>query len=280
MAAIIDGKLRAAEVRAQLRSEAEAFLNAKGRPVGLAIVMVGDDPASATYVGAKEKAAREVGLYSEIHRLPESTDEGAVRRLVKRLGEDDRVDGILVQLPLPAHIDETEILERVPVEKDVDGFTAASQGRLVTGQRGLRSCTPVGIMDLLAWHGVDLQGKRATVVGRSITVGKPMALLLMEKDATVTVLHSKTQEIADRTQEADILVVAVGKPRFVTPEMVKPGAVVVDVGMHRVDGQLVGDVDEGVAQVAGALTPVPGGVGPMTVAMLMKNTLEAARWRS
>ncbi len=272
----IDGKELALKVRAQVAEDVKAF----GAPVCLATILVGDDPASHVYVGSKHKASHEAGIDSRDHRFPESTPEQDVLDLVAELNADDAVDGILVQLPLPAHIDEPTVLRAVNPDKDVDGFHVLNAGRLFLGEPFLVPATPSGVMVMLAEHGVELKGAEAVVIGRSEIVGKPMAMLLLAEHATVTICHSRTADLAVHTRRADVLVAAVGRPGLVTPEMVKPGATVIDVGVNRTEeGKLVGDVDPGVWEVAGLMTPVPGGVGPMTIAMLLRNTLKAAQHR-
>lgn len=279
-AVIIDGKKISAEVKAELASEVDA-LKEKGVVPGLAVVLVGDDPASKVYVANKEKACAELGIRSIKRELPATTSEEELLALVAELNADPEVDGLLVQLPLPGHVDEKRVLEAIDPDKDVDGFHPVNVGRLVVGERGFRPATPSGIMKLLEKTGVDLKGKEAVVVGRSNIVGKPVALMLLEKHATVTICHSRTRDLAEVTMRAEVLVVAVGRPRMITADMIRPGAVVIDVGVNRLpDGKLAGDVDfEGAAKVAGAITPVPGGVGPMTIAMLMVNAVEAAKRR-
>ena len=273
----IDGKALAEKVRAQVAEDVRAF----GRPVCLATILVGDDPASHVYVGSKHKASHEAGIDSRDHRLPADTPESDVLELVEELNADDAVDGILVQLPLPEHMDETKVLRAVDPDKDVDGFHVVNAGLLYLGQPNLVPATPSGIMVMLSEHGVELKGKEAVVIGRSEIVGKPMAMLLLAEHATVTICHSRTVDLASHTRRADVLVAAVGRERLVTADMVKAGAVVVDVAMNRnADGKLVGDVDPGVWDVAGLMTPVPGGVGPMTIAMLLRNTLMAAQARN
>jgi methylenetetrahydrofolate dehydrogenase (NADP+)/methenyltetrahydrofolate cyclohydrolase len=275
-ATLIDGKAIAAKVRAQVAEDVAAF----GEPVCLATILVGDDPASHVYVGSKHKASHEAGIDSRDHRLPGDADESEVLDLIADLNADDGVDGILVQLPLPEHMDEPKVLRAVDPDKDVDGFHVVNAGLLYLGQPNLVPATPSGIMVMLAEHGVELEGKEAVVIGRSEIVGKPMAMLLLAEHATVTICHSRTVDLASHTRGADVLVAAVGREGLVTADMVKPGAVVVDVAMNRnAEGKLVGDVDPGVWEVAGLMTPVPGGVGPMTIAMLLQNTLRAARQR-
>ncbi len=271
----IDGKALALEVRAEVAEDVRAW----GRPVCLATILVGDDPASHVYVGSKHKASHEAGIDSRDHRFPEDTEEQAVLDLIAELNADDAVDGILVQLPLPAHMDEPKVLRAVDPDKDVDGFHILNAGRLYLGEPFLVPATPSGVMVMLERHGVELKGKEAVVIGRSEIVGKPMAMLLLAEHATVTICHSRTEDLAAHTRRADVLVAAVGRPGMVTPDMVKPGATVIDVGVNRTEAGLVGDVDPGVFEVAGLMTPVPGGVGPMTIAMLLRNTLTAARHR-
>ena len=278
MAHIIDGKRIAKEMRVQIGEEV-ALLRQKGVVPGLAVIIVGEDPASKIYVRNKERACAEVGFYSEVIRLPESVSQQALLAEIDRLKNDGRIHGILVQVPLPEHIDERTVLAAIPAEKDVDGFHVQNIGALMCGRDTIAPCTPAGCMELIRRSGVALDGAHAVVLGRSNTVGKPVAMLLLQQNCTVTICHSHTKDIADITRQADILVSAVGKMGFVTADMVKPGAVVIDVGINRkADGHVVGDVDfENVEPVAGAITPVPGGVGPMTITMLLKNTLEQAK---
>jgi methylenetetrahydrofolate dehydrogenase (NADP+)/methenyltetrahydrofolate cyclohydrolase len=271
----IDGKALALKVRAQVAEDVKAF----GRPVCLATILVGDDPASHVYVGSKHKASHEAGIDSRDHRFPDDTPEREVLDLIAELNADDAVDGILVQLPLPAHMDEPKVLRAVDPAKDVDGFHVLNAGRLYLGEPFLVPATPSGVMVMLAEHGVELKGKEAVVIGRSEIVGKPMAMLLLAEHATVTICHSRTADLAGHTRRADVLVAAVGRAGIVTPDMVKPGATVIDVGVNRTEAGLVGDVDPGCFEVAGLMTPVPGGVGPMTIAMLLRNTLTAAQQR-
>jgi methylenetetrahydrofolate dehydrogenase (NADP+)/methenyltetrahydrofolate cyclohydrolase len=286
-AQILDGKKLAESVRAEVKQGVDAFRAAHGRAPGLDVVLVGEDPASAIYTRSKEKASNEVGMRGRLHVLAASTSEAEVTALVTRLNEDDAVDGILVQLPLPAGIDERRLLDRIVPSKDVDGFHPVNAGLLALGRPGaLVACTPSGCMRLLALAGAKLEGARAVVVGRSNIVGKPMAQLLLAANATVTMTHSKTRDLAALCRQADVLVAAAGRRELVRGDWIKPGAVVIDVGMNRValpDGKtkLYGDVafDEA-KQVASAITPVPGGVGPMTIAMLLANTLEAAKRRA
>jgi methylenetetrahydrofolate dehydrogenase (NADP+)/methenyltetrahydrofolate cyclohydrolase len=277
---VIDGKAVAATVRAEVSAGVGEFTQQHGRPPGLATVLVGDDPASHVYVGSKRKLSEEVGIRSIHHGLDASAPPEQLLELVDELGADDAVDGILVQLPLPDHHDQDAVIARIAPEKDVDGLTAISAGLLAQGRPGLVPCTPQGVMRLVEVAGVEVEGAEAVVVGRSILVGRPLAGLLVNASATVTVCHSRTRELAEVTSRADVLVAAVGSPRMIGAEMVKAGATVIDVGTNRTEGGLVGDVDfEAVREVAGAITPVPGGVGPMTIAMLLSNTLRAAEVR-
>jgi methylenetetrahydrofolate dehydrogenase (NADP+) / methenyltetrahydrofolate cyclohydrolase len=273
----IDGKVVAAAVRGEVR-ERVARLAERGTVPGLATVLVGDDPASQLYVGSKERACREVGIESFGHRLPATTTQQELLALVGALGRDPRVHGILVQLPLPEGLDAQAVIEALPPAKDVDGLHPVSQGRLMAGQPGLRPCTPLGVMRLLDEVGVALRGARAVVIGRSLLVGKPIALLLLERHATVTMCHSRTADLAGEVGRADVLVAAAGQAGLVRGEWIRPGAVVVDVGTNRgADGKVRGDVEFGpAAERASHITPVPGGVGPMTVAMLLANTVTAA----
>ncbi|VVS98623.1 Methylenetetrahydrofolate dehydrogenase / Methenyltetrahydrofolate cyclohydrolase [Sphingomonas sp. EC-HK361] len=278
-ARIIDGKAFAAGLRARVAEGAAAFAAAAGRKAGLAVVLVGDDAASAVYVRSKHKATLAAGMKSFEHRLPAATVQDALIALVRQLNADDAVDGILVQLPLPKHIDEQAVVEAIDPAKDVDGLTPISTGRLALGLDGLVPCTPLGSMMLVEDVLGDISGKDAVVIGRSILVGKPMAQLLLAKNATVTIAHSRTKDLPALVARADIVVAAVGRAGMVKPDWVKPGAVVIDVGINRTDAGLVGDVDPAVFAVAGAMTPVPGGVGPMTIACLLRNTLVAAHRR-
>ncbi len=276
MAILMDGKALAAEKMAELKKRAQALHDA-GRPAGLSVILVGDDPASQVYVRNKGKACEELGIYSQTLRLPENTTQEELESCIETLNRDDRVHGILVQLPLPGHLNEAAALARIRPEKDVDGFHVENAGLLFTGQEGVVACTPKGILYMLKKTGVPLSGREAVVIGRSNIVGKPVGMLLLNENCTVTFCHSRTADLSSHTRRADILVAAVGKPRFVTADMVKPGAAVIDVGINRVDGKVVGDVDfEQVEKVAGYISPVPGGVGRMTICMLMENTLEAA----
>lgn len=275
---LIDGKKIAAEIRSELKAEAADFQAKYAQQVGLAVVLVGEDAASQVYVRNKIRACEEVGIRSFAHFMPTDSTQKSVEELVCALADDDRVHGILVQLPLPAHLDAERILSCIPRQKDVDGFSAANIGRLALDEEGTVACTPLGVMELLHRSGINVAGKHAVVVGRSKIVGRPMMLLLLNADATVTVCHSKTIELKRICSEADILIAAVGKPHFITADMVKQGAVIIDVGINRIDGKLAGDVDfDRVAPKTSFITPVPGGVGPMTIAMLLKNTLDCAR---
>jgi methylenetetrahydrofolate dehydrogenase (NADP+)/methenyltetrahydrofolate cyclohydrolase len=280
MARLIDGKAVAQAVRADVARDVAAYTAASGRVPGLATVLVGEDPASQVYVRNKVAACREAGMESFHEPMPDDSTQEQVEAMVERLNGDDRVDGILVQSPLPRGLDFKRVLERIDPAKDVDGFHPLNVGRLVAGQPTLVACTPAGVMELLRRSETPLEGAEAVVVGRSDIVGKPVALLLLHESATVTVCHSRTRDLPAVTHRADILVAAVGRPRMITGDMVKPGATVIDVGINRTADGLVGDVDfEPAAEVAGAITPVPGGVGPMTIAMLMRNTLTAASAR-
>jgi methylenetetrahydrofolate dehydrogenase (NADP+)/methenyltetrahydrofolate cyclohydrolase len=276
-AQILDGKSVAAKVRLAVKTQVAALVRQGVRP-GLAVVLAGEDPASRVYVRNKVKACEETGVRSELREYPADVSEQTLLELIAKLNAERAVHGILVQLPLPRHIDANRVLETVSPVKDVDGFHAANLGALLTGRAGFVPCTPAGVMRLLEHAGLPLAGRHAVVVGRSNIVGKPLALLLLQKDATVTVGHSKTKHLESITRQADILVAAVGRAKLITAEMVKPGACVIDVGMNRLsDGSLAGDVDfDSVKGVAGWITPVPGGVGPMTIAMLLENCLRAA----
>jgi methylenetetrahydrofolate dehydrogenase (NADP+) / methenyltetrahydrofolate cyclohydrolase len=277
-ARLIDGRAVAARVRAEVAEEVRAFQAEHGRVPGLATVLVGDDPASAVYVNSKHKSSAEVGIESFRHNLPADTSREDLLALVDELNADARVSGILCQLPLPGHLDPDEVTNRIVAEKDVDGLTIANAGRLALGMPGLRPCTPTGVMLLLEEAGAEPEGAQAVVVGRSNLFGKPMAQLLLAANATVTICHSRTRDLASVCRGADILIAAVGRPQMVKGDWVKPGALVIDVGMNRTDAGLVGDVDfDAASEVASAITPVPGGVGPMTIACLLRNTLTAAR---
>jgi methylenetetrahydrofolate dehydrogenase (NADP+) / methenyltetrahydrofolate cyclohydrolase len=279
MAVIIDGKAVAREVQKQIKEDVEGLERRWGLVPGLAVVLVGDDPASHIYVRNKEKACKEVGIKSFEHLLPATISEKELLALVQQLNKDKSVHGILVQLPLPPHIHAEKIIEAISPHKDIDGFHPVSQGRLALGAAGFRPCTPMGIMKLLEAAECDPKGKNAVVVGRSNIVGKPVALMLLEKHATVTICHSRTASLRDEVARADILIVAIGKAGMVRGEWVKPGAVVIDVGVNRLpSGKLAGDVEfETARERAAAITPVPGGVGPMTICMLLFNTLKAAK---
>ena len=277
MAKILDGKLVSQRIKNELK-EKVADMKEKGVSVGLAVVIVGDDPASRIYVNSKKKACEEIGIYSEEHALPKATSEQELLALVDKLNHDDKIDGILVQLPLPSHIDEKKIINAIDPKKDVDAFHPVNVGKIMIGDFDFLPCTPAGVMELIAESGIEISGKNCVVIGRSNIVGKPQAMLLLHKNGTVTICHSKTKNLKEKTKQADILIAAVGKPNFITGDMIKEGAVVIDVGINRIaEKKLVGDVDfESAEKVAGAITPVPGGVGPMTIAMLMKNTVKAA----
>lgn len=275
---IILGKQISDLIREEIGADT-ASLKEKGVVPGLAVVLVGDDPASKVYVGSKEKACQQLGLYSEVHRLAESATEEEVLALIAKLNEQDSINGILVQLPLPKHINEKAVIDAIRVEKDVDGFHPESVGNLVIGDDSLLPCTPAGVIELIKRSGVDIAGKHAVVIGRSNIVGKPVAMLLLREHATVTICHSKTANMEEIAKQADILVVAIGKAKAIDSKFVKPGAVVIDVGINRLpDGKLAGDVDyEDCLETAGYITPVPGGVGPMTITMLIQNTIKAAK---
>ncbi|OPA81345.1 bifunctional methylenetetrahydrofolate dehydrogenase/methenyltetrahydrofolate cyclohydrolase [Paenibacillus selenitireducens] len=277
-AAKIDGKAVSASIRGQILDEV-LELKKQGIQPGLAVVLVGEDPGSKVYVGSKEKACIELGYYSEVHRLPDTTSEEELLALIDKLNHQSNVHGILVQLPLPKHIHEKSVIDAIAVEKDVDGFHPINVGNLMIGDESLLPCTPAGVIELIKRAGVEISGKHAVVIGRSNIVGKPVSMLLQRENATVTMCHSKTSNMRELTQQADILVVAIGRANFVDHTFVKPGAIVIDVGMNRLDnGKLAGDVDyQDVLEVAGAVTPVPGGVGPMTITMLMQNTILAAK---
>lgn len=274
-AQLLDGKVISAELRAGIARRVDA-LKKQGVTPGLAVILVGEDPASCIYVRNKGVACEETGIHSVTVRLPEETRQEELHEIIRQMNADESIHGILVQLPLPAHLNEAEALAEIAPEKDVDGFHVLNTGRLLNGLPGVVACTPKGAMAMIRRTGIDLRGKEAVVVGRSNIVGKPMAMLLLAADCTVTLCHSKTADLAAHTRRADILVAAVGRPGLITADMVKPGAVVVDVGINRVNGKVVGDVDPSVASVAGYLTPVPGGVGRMTITMLLENTVEAA----
>lgn len=272
----MDGKALSAKVRGKILEETHRLEQTGVRP-GLAVILVGEDPASQVYVRNKEKACVECGFYSEKYVLPAETTQDELLGLVDELNHNERIHGILCQLPLPKQISEEAVIAAIDPKKDVDAFHPSNVGRIMIGDYDFLPCTPAGVMELLDEYGIDPKGKRCVVIGRSNIVGKPMSMLLLHRHGTVTICHSRTENLAEICREADILVAAVGRANFVTPDMVKPGAAVIDVGMNRVDGKLCGDVDPAVAEVAGYMTPVPGGVGPMTITMLMKNTLKAAQ---
>jgi methylenetetrahydrofolate dehydrogenase (NADP+) / methenyltetrahydrofolate cyclohydrolase len=277
-ARIIDGKEIARRVREELAGQVAAFVGETGRPPGLATVLVGEDPASAIYVGGKQRASREVGVEPFDHRLPADASRREVVALLDRLNRDEAVSGILLQLPVPRHLDGSELTGLIDPLKDVDGLTPVSAGLLTQGREGLRPCTPSGVIELLDRYGVSLEGAEAVVLGRSNLVGKPLAALLLARNATVTVCHSRTRDLPAVCGRADVLVAAVGVPEMVQADWIKPGAAVIDVGMNRLEDRLAGDVRfDAAAERAGLITPVPGGVGPMTIAMLLRNTLIAAR---
>ncbi len=274
---LLNGKETAAQIRAEIKGRADRFFEKRGYPVGLAVVLIGENPASQVYVRNKIKACEEAGIRSFAYYLPQSTSQKDAEELVSSLAENKQVHGILVQLPLPNGLDAEKILAKIPAEKDVDGFSENNIGSLALGKKAIVACTPLGVMELLKRYGVSVAGKRAVVVGRSNIVGKPMAMLLLNADATVTVCHSKTQNLKEECRNADILIAAIGKAKFITADMVKENAIVVDVGMNRDENGLCGDVDFAeVQKKASYITPVPGGVGPMTIAMLLNNVCEAA----
>lgn len=277
-APIINGKQISEDIRGSLREEVRQLVK-QGFTPGLAVVLVGEDPASQVYVRNKEKACQDLGYYSEVHRLPAETSQEELLALVDKLNNQANIHGILVQLPLPGHIEEKAVIDAIAVEKDVDGFHPVNVGNLVIGDDSLLPCTPAGVIELIKRTGTSISGKHAVVIGRSNIVGKPVSLLLQRENATVTMCHSRTANMKELTKQADILVVAIGRANFVDASYVKPGAVVIDVGMNRLDnGKLAGDVDyESVREISGPITPVPGGVGPMTITMLMQNTLVAAK---
>lgn len=278
MAHIINGKEISANLKSHIAEETKLMKENTGKVPGLAVIIVGEDPASKVYVSNKEKACEAVGFYSEKIALKESTTEEELLNVIERLNADTKINGILCQLPLPKHINEKTVINAISPEKDVDAFHPVNVGKIMIGDFDFLPCTPAGIMEMLRYENIDTVGKRCVVIGRSNIVGKPMAMLMLHKNATVTVCHSKTVNLKEICRDADILVAAVGKANFVTADMVKPGAVVIDVGMNRVDGKLCGDVAYSeVEPIASAITPVPGGVGPMTIATLMQNTLTAAK---
>ena len=275
-AEILDGKVMSEKLRAEI-AERVAALKEKGITPGLAVILVGNDPASEIYVRNKGKGCKEVGMYSRTIRLPEETTQEELNSEIEKLNADYAIHGVLVQLPLPKHLDEQEALTKILPEKDVDGFHLINAGHMLTGTEGVIACTPRGALYMIKSTGIDLDGKEAVVIGRSNIVGKPMAMLLLRENCTVTICHSRTKNLAEHTRRADILVAAVGKAGFVTADMVKPGAIVIDVGINRVDDKVCGDVDfETVKEKAAWITPVPGGVGVMTITMLLDNTVEAA----
>ncbi len=277
MLRLIDGKQLAQQRRDEIKKTVET-LKQQGIVPGLAVILVGDDSASQVYVRNKEKACQEVGFYSEVHRLPESTTQEQLLQLIDRLNKDSKIHGLLVQLPVPPHIDEKAVIHAISPLKDVDGFLPENMGALLIGEPGAEPCTPKGCLDLIKQTGISIAGKKAVVVGRSNIVGKPMAIMLLREHATVTICHSKTKNLKEELLAADIIVAAIGKANFITGDMIKDGAVVIDVGMNRLEnGKLTGDVDRASLENRDCwLTPVPGGVGPMTITMLLKNTLESA----
>lgn len=274
---IIDGRSISNKIREELKVEIENLKATKGITPGLAVIIVGDNPASRTYVNSKHKACEKIGVYSEVHNLDENVSEETLLSKIEQLNNDDKINGILVQLPLPKHINEKLVIEKIHPSKDVDGFHPISVGSMVVGNDSFLPCTPHGIIKLLEYSNIEIEGKNAVVIGRSNIVGKPIAMLLLEKNATVTIAHSRTRNLKEVTKNADILIAAVGRPKFVTADMVKEGAVVIDVGINRIEEGLVGDVDyNNVKDIAGHITPVPGGVGPMTITMLLYNTVKSA----
>ena len=279
MAVLIDGKATSLAVRSEIKEGVDAFAKEHNTVPGLAVVIVGENPASQVYVRNKHKACGEVGIYSEVHELPENTTEAELLELVNRLNSDDKINGILVQLPLPKHLDEEKVILSINPRKDVDAFHPENVGKIMIGNFSFLPCTPAGVMELLKHYNINPAGKHCVIIGRSNIVGKPQSMLMLKENATVTVCHSKTANLSEITKQADILVAAVGKANFVTADMVKEGAVVIDVGINRLEnGKLCGDVDfEQVEPHASYITPVPGGVGPMTITMLLKNTLTAAK---
>ena len=279
-ARILDGKAIAAQIEQEIRAELDELKSKHGITPGLAVVLAGENPASEVYVRNKERKCNDLGIRSIVRRLPESASEQEVIDAVRQLNEDESVHGIIVQLPLPKHVDPEVVISHIDPNKDVDGFHPVNVGWMFIGRNRFVPCTPAGIVEILDRSGIEIEGKRAVVIGRSNIVGKPLSILLLQRNATVTVCHSRTVDLPNITRQADILVAAVGRARFVTAEMVKEGAVVIDVGINRVDDKIVGDVDfDAVKEVASAITPVPGGVGPLTVIMLMRNTVLAAKMR-
>ncbi len=278
MAKLINGKEISAFVKSRIAGEV-AELKIQGTTPGLAVIIVGEDPASKVYVGSKERACIELGMYSEKYELPETTTENELLDLINKLNKDDKIHGILCQLPLPKGLDEKAVINAIDPKKDVDAFHPVNVGKIMIGDYDFLPCTPAGVMEMLKYEGIEIEGKHCVVIGRSNIVGKPMAMLTLHANATVTICHSRTKNLKELCKQADILIAAVGRAKFVTPDMVKEGAVVIDVGMNRPScGKLCGDVDfEKVEPICSAITPVPGGVGPMTIAMLMQNTLTAAK---
>lgn len=275
---LLDGKKLSSKIKENLKKETAQFIEKKGVTPGLAVILVGDDPASHAYVSMKAKACKEVGIYSVTHEMPSTVTEADILSTIQMINENPKIHGLLVQLPLPSHVDSTKILEAIAPAKDVDGFHPFNLGRLVAGLDGFVPCTPLGVMELLAEHNVDVKGKDCVVVGASNIVGKPMASLLLNAGATVDICHILTKDLKEHTKRADMIFVGVGKPNLITADMVKDGAVVVDIGINRVGDKLVGDVDfDEVSKKCSYITPVPGGVGPMTIAMLLSNTLKAAK---
>ena len=278
---LLDGKALAKKIQEKLKEKITQLEPKIDRPPGLAVIMVGDNPASAVYVRNKERACQRVGIASMGQHFPQDTTQSELEKVIESLNQDERVDGILVQLPLPSHLDSISLLHRIDPDKDADGLHPVNLGKLVRSEAGLRSCTPAGVMRLLQEYDLPIEGKKAVVIGRSILVGKPIALMLLEQNATVTMAHSRTQDLGAVCRDADIIVAAVGKPEMITKEMVKPEAIVIDVGINRVElengkSKLVGDVDfDAVSKVVSHITPVPGGIGPMTVAMLLSNTVQS-----
>ncbi|MBQ8836723.1 MAG: bifunctional methylenetetrahydrofolate dehydrogenase/methenyltetrahydrofolate cyclohydrolase FolD [Clostridia bacterium] len=279
MAKIIDGKMTSTAVREKIKRDVSKFTEETGKTPGLAVVIVGENPASQVYVRNKHKACGEVGIYSEVHELPESINEDELLALIDKLNSDKKINGILVQLPLPKHLDEEKVLLRIDPNKDVDAFHPVNVGKIMIGNFSFLPCTPAGVMELLKHYEINTSGRHCVIIGRSNIVGKPQAMLMLKENATVTICHSKTENLADITKQADILVAAVGRANFVKADMVKEGATVIDVGINRnAEGKLCGDVDfNEVEPIASYITPVPGGVGPMTITMLLKNTLTAAK---
>ncbi len=277
-ASIIDGKAVAAKIKSQIKTEVES-LKAQGKTPGLAVIIVGNNPASRVYVNNKKKACEETGMYSVEYALSEETTEEELKALINKLNCDSKIHGILVQLPLPAHLDDKTVINTISPEKDVDAFHPVNVGKIMIGDYKLAPCTPAGVMELIKETGLEISGKECVIIGRSNIVGKPQAMLMLQNNATVNVCHSKTKDLKEVVKRADIVIAAVGRAKMITADMIKPGAVVIDVGMNRDEnGKLCGDVDfESVKEVASYITPVPGGVGPMTIAMLMKNTLTAGK---